>query len=756
MKNALASMGKIISFTNVDNKVTVQFENQKVVFKVLSPLIINVFVPFVSEEQNSKAIEGEKSVKCSFEVKRQEDCVIISTEKIVLKIFDDFFCDFYKADGTPLMTDYRGSRTIRNNLVNAKEQELLEAEGHKVSENIGDRMMFCTVKDFDPEDKIYGLGDKSGFLNKRGYEYENWNSDLPQVHTEDYHALYKSIPFMICLKKNGVYGVFYDNTFRSFFDFGKENTRYYFCGAENGNLDYYFIGGDSMQEIVKGYTYLTGVNELPMLWTLGYQQSRWGYESAEDMYYIAKNLRENKIPCDAIHFDIDYMERFKVFTWNNEEYEEPGLLLANLAKEGIKPVTIIDPGTKVEDGYFMYEEGKKNSFFATDKEGATYVNEVWPGDSVYPDFGRKEVRSWWGNHHKFLFDIGVKGIWNDMNEPASFRGEIPGDVVFHDEERKTNHNEIHNVYGHYMAKATYEGFENNTKQRPFIITRACYAGTQKYSTVWTGDNQSLWSHLQMMVPQLCNLGMSGIAFCGTDIGGFNADATPELLTRWVEAAIFSPLFRNHSARGTRRQEPWRFDDETLKIYRKFVELRYRFIPYIYDLFYKMQTTGLPIMRPLVLHYEDDPNVWNLNSEFLAGDSILVAPVLEQGATKRMVYLPKGTWIDFDTKEKYEGGCYIIKDAPIDVCPMFIKAGSIIPMYEAMQYVGEKPYDKLILLNAGPGAEYEHYVDNGMDYSYRDGKYTLYKFTTDENNVVSCNILHDEFKQYKEIEVVNLL
>ena len=221
--------------------------------------------------------------------------------------------------------------------------------------------------------------------------------------------------------------------------------------------------------------------------------------------------------------------------------------------------------------------------------------KYWPGESVFPDFGRKEVRDWWADHHKELLDMGVRGIWDDMNEPASFRGELPQDVQFHDEERQTTHAEIHNVYGHNMSHATYAGIRKHTGKRPFVITRACYAGSQKYSTVWTGDNQSLWSHLQMMVPQICNLGMSGFTFCGADVGGFGADCTPELLSRWVEAACFSPLFRNHSCQGSKRQEPWQFGDEVVAINRKYIELRYKFLPYIYDLFYKGLETGLPVM-----------------------------------------------------------------------------------------------------------------------------------------------------------------
>lgn len=743
--------GKIISYVRSGNQVRAAFEKQQVIMEIIKEDIVNFLVPMRSEEHVSKAVEGEKSVPTDFSAEMTDGILTIETGKLKIEIRDDFVTDIYQKDGRLLLSDYRGARKQTEQL-SEKSLALLQSEGHDTSNMGSNDYKVQTVKILEPEDAFYGLGDKTGFLNKRNYEYENWNSDIPQAHTEDFHALYKSVPFLIVKKQDAVFGLFFDNTFHSYINLGKESEEYFYYGADDGNLDYYFIGGDSMADVIGNYTYLTGTTPLPQLWTLGYQQSRWGYECAEDIRDVAQKYRSLRIPCDVIHFDIDYMEQFKVFTWDEEAYGKKGELFAELDQLGYKPVTIIDPGTKLEPGYFMYEEGMENGYFAKDKDGRVYVNEVWPGEANYPDFGRKEVRDWWGAHHKVLTDMGVRGIWNDMNEPASFRGELPLDVVFHDEERETDHAEIHNVYGHFMGKATFTGLKELTGKRPFVITRACYAGTQKYSTVWTGDNQSLWAHLQMAVPQLCNLGMSGFAFCGTDIGGFGADATPELLCRWIEAACFSPLFRNHSAKGTRRQEPWQFRQEVIDINRKYVELRYRFLPYLYDLFYQGEKSGLPVMRPLVLHYGDDPEVRELNSEFLVGENILAAPVLEQGATKRMVYLPEGTWYDYWTGEALEGKRYMLRDAPIDVCPLYIKEGSIIPMYEVMQYVGERPYDTLHLLTTPGASVYEHFQDNGEDYAYRDGAYNLYRFSkgTDEN--VETVMLHENYPKYDKIVV----
>ena len=748
-EKTMKQAGNIISYDQNKSKVSITYEQMELTVQAIREDIINVFVPYKTTEHYSKAIDGDKTVPTDVSVEMTQGKITVKTGALTLVFGPDLELTATRNDGTLLLKTHAQGRGFDGE-INEHMKKILESEGHDTS-NLGARNYpVQMVFDLDDGDDFYGLGDKTGFLNKKNYEYENWNSDIPQAHNEDYHALYKSIPVLFCKKKQAVYGLFFDNTFHSYINLGKENPAYYFYGADDGNLDVYLLGGKSFPDLIEAYTYLTGRTPLPQRWTLGYQQSRWGYKCAEDIREIAEKFRALDIPCDAIHFDIDYMDGYRVFTWNEKEYGKPGDLIEEIRQKGFKTVTIIDPGTKKDPDYFMCQEGEKYGYFATDAKGEIYVNEVWPGEANYPDFGRKEVRDWWGSHHKFLVDIGVAGVWNDMNEPASFKGELPGDVVFYDEERTTNHAEMHNVYGHYMSRATFEGMRSLSEKRPFVITRAAYAGTQKYATVWTGDNQSLWSHLQMMVPQLCNLGMSGFAFAGTDIGGFGADTTPELLTRWIEAAVFSPLFRNHSCQGTRRQEPWQFGDEVVSIYRKYVKLRYRLIPYLYDLFYQGEKTGLPVMRPLVLHYPDDPQTYNLNGEFLVGENLLVAPMLEQGATKKMVYLPAGIWYDFWTGEKITGGNYILRDAPLDLCPMYLKEKTMIPMYEEMSYVGEKPYTTLYLLSAPGEASYEHFQDNGEDYAYRDGEYNLYAFEKTKDGVLHTSMLHENYPAYETV------
>lgn len=452
------------------------------------------------------------------------------------------------------------------------------------------------------------------------------------------------------------------------------------------------------------------------------------------------------------------MDDFRVFTWDNKKFKNPKAFTDELKSMGFKVVTIIDPGVKVDKGYKIYDEGLKNGYFATDKDGMVYKNTVWPGDSVFPDFMNSQVRKWWGNNQKIMFNLGIAGIWNDMNEPASFNGPLPEDIVFNNDGTLVTHKEIHNVYGHMMDKATYEGIKEATNKRPFVVTRACYAGTQKYSTVWTRDNQSTWEHLRMSLPMLMNIGLSGMAFCGTDVGGFGFDCTGELLSRWMQVGTFTPLFRNHSTIGSREQEPWAFDEITEEINKKYIKLRYKFIPYLYDMMHKCEKSGAPIIRPLLYNYQNDKKTYEINDEFMFGDNVLVSPVVEQGARQKLVYLPKGnSWIDYWTGEEFEGGQYIIKDAPLDICPIYIKTMSIISNGEDVNYIGEKDTEclnlSIYLCDKKGEGKYIAYNDDGESFDYKNGRFNEYEFIFDLNDNLNIkmnkNIGYEN--KYKSIE-----
>jgi len=339
-----------------------------------------------------------------------------------------------------------------------------------------------------------------------------------------------------------------------------------------------------------------------------------------------------------------------------------------------------------------------------------------------------------------------------MNEPASFNGPLPNDLVFTDHDQPSTHAKMHNVYGHNMSKATYQGLKSLTGKRPFVITLAAYAGTQKYSTVWTGDNQSLWAHLQMVIPQLANLGLSGFAFCGTDVGGFQADTTAELLIRWLEASLFVPLLRNHAQMGTRYQEPWVFGQPTLDLYRKYLELRYQLIPFLYDQFRESSQSGLPVLRPLVLNYSEDPKVADLNDEYMVGDNVLVAPVVTQGSRQRIVYFPQGQWHDFWSDQVYDGGTSQIIEAPLDHLPIFVKMDCILPLTKPVLRVNQISDQEITFKLFCQSGQYRHYQDNGEDFQYQAGEYNQYLVEV-KNDQVTVTLEHHGYKPvYQMIQI----
>lgn len=728
-----------------DNSVLLAFGGDEQRLQAVTDRIIRVTVPAGAATRRPEATEGFAPTPVPFHIDEQADGLLLRTSSVCLRVWADGRLDFLTPQGEPLCRDHAAG-IRRGAALSAAQRELAALEGHATEET--EEYPWRLVKTMEGDECFYGLGDKTGFLNKRGYRYLMWNTDNPrtQMETQEFRALYKSIPFLIVLKKRGVFGLFWDNAHKMAVDLGCDDEDCYRMEAVAGPLDYYYIAGEDMAGVVEGYTRLTGRTPLLPLWTLGYHQSRWSYGSADEVREIARLMREHDLPCDAIHLDIDYMDGYRVFTWDNTSFPDPAGLLAELKENGFKPVTIVDPGVKKDAGYPVYDEGVQNGYFLRDAGGAVYANTVWPGEAVFPDFSHPDARRWWQGLVADWLRQGVAGIWNDMNEPASFNGPLPDDLRFDGDGEPATHADMHNLYGHLMAKATAGAFEE-AGQRPYVITRACFSGSQKYTTAWTGDNQSVWAHLQMSIPQLCNLGLSGMPMVGCDVGGFGENATPELMARWVEAGCLTPFFRNHCAGGSRRQEPWAFGDEVLSIYRKYLKLRYRLLPYLYDRLWEAAQTGLPIMRPLVLHYAHNPHTHDLNDEFLVGEELLAAPVVEQGKRMKMVYLPQGGWIDLWTGERQEGGRYILREAPLDVCPLYIKENSILPLYPAGRtHVEEQPEPELTLTLWGERGSYRHYQDAGQGLDYRAGAYNLYQFAWEDDRL-TISLEHAGFPPY---------
>ncbi len=580
------------------------------------------------------------------------------------------------------------------------------------------------------DERYFGCGEQTSGLEKTGSYQVFWNVDPHPGHTASFNNLYASIPFTLSLVNGRALGLFFDNTHRVEFNLAKadENLAYY--GAEGGSVVYYVFCGPTPKDVLGRYTELTGRTPMPPLWSLGNQQCRYSYMDEDEVREVARNFRERDIPCDTLYLDIDYMDGYRVFTWNRETFPEPGKRMAQLKGQGFNVVTIVDPGVKVDLNYPVYVEGREKDLYCKTAEGEEFHNVVWPGMCAFPDFTNPETREWWGENLRALVAEGVAGIWCDMNEPSLFvprQSTMPGDVVHSSglEDKPKFHAQIHNTYGSLMARAVREGLLRlRPDERPFVITRAGYAGLQRHALQWTGDNSSWWEHLWMSVPQLMNMGLSGVAWAGVDIGGFFDDCNGELLARFTEFGVFQPFCRNHSMKGTRRQEPWVFGEPYESVCREMLKLRQRLIPYLYTLFEECHRTGAPILRPLLFEYPDDETTYTLDDEFLLGSALLVAPITRPGSEHRHVYLPEGIWFHFWTGERYEGPTHILAHAPLGEPAIYLRANTALPLWCDMNHVGEKPADPLTLLlypTEGSG-ESILYEDAGNGFNYRRGEY----------------------------------
>ena len=599
----------------------------------------------------------------------------------------------------------------------------------------GGYYVFCT-KTCHPEESFFGLGDKPTEFNLRGKRLKNWNTDAYSFQWNQ-DPLYRSIPFYISVNEGIAHGIFFDNTFKAQFDFGGEDTTKTSFWADGGELQYYYIHGPHMMDVVKSYHILTGTHPMPPLWALGYHQCRWSYYPEAKVKKIARGFRDNKIPCDGIYLDIDYMDGYRCFTWNRKYFPDPKKMISELAADGFKTVVIIDPGIRVDDNYSVFREGKEKRYFCRRSDDYFMEGHVWPGRCQFPDFTNPEVRTWWGGLFDELVQMGVAGVWNDMNEPAVFgAGTFPDDVRHQYDGFRGSHRKAHNVYGMQMVRSTYEGLRNIMKnKRPFTITRAGYSGVQRFSSVWTGDNVASWEHLKLGNIQCQRLSVSGIPFCGTDIGGFSGEPDGELFTRWIQMGTFSPFMRAHSAGDTKEREPWSFGEPFTAINRKFIELRYKLMPYFYSTFWEHHRYGFPILRPIVMHEQDVKLNHFRQDEFTYGDKILVCPVMEPGQTNRNVYLPKGKWFNFWTHEIVEGGKEVNVATPLETIPLFVKAGSVIPEYPVMQYVGEHEIEEVKQNIYYSDYEVNSFLfeDYGETFAYEQDIYLEKKFVVNGNS-----------------------
>lgn len=611
-----------------------------------------------------------------------------------------------------------------------------------------------------PDDtRYFGLGDKTCDEGLRGRSFENWNTDSYTYERGD-DPLYRSIPFFSALTADGkAYGIFMDNTYRSFFDFDSNSDNTCRFSAAGGCMNYYFIYGPELLAVSRRYTKLTGTPDLPPLWGLGYHQCRWSYFPESRVRKLAQEFRDRQIPCDAIYLDIDYMDDYRVFTWDTERFPDPVTMISDLNEDGFKTIVMIDPGIKVDENYRVYRQGIDRNYFCKRPDGETMIAPVWPSKAVFPDYTHPDVRDWWGDLHKNLIkNDGVAGFWNDMNEPAVFeitKKTFPETIRHHFDGQPASHKKAHNIYGMQMARASFNGIKkHNEGKRAFLLTRANFSGGQRYAALWTGDNIATWDHLKLANEQCQRLSISGYSFIGSDLGGFVDDPSPELFTRWLQLGVFHPLFRNHSmgynvdgAAAVKaeeielqkqqldsKQEPWTFGKKFTEINRSIIELRYRLLHYLYTAFRQYSIEGTPILRPLSFVDQQDEEAVARVDEFMFGDHILVSPVLNRSKREVETYFPQGQWYDFRNNKVFEGKTTHTIDAPLSEIPFFIKAGTVLPLREVMQYIGERNPEQLELnvYYSNTKTTNEFYEDEGEGFSHTDGNYRLTSFCLQPN------------------------
>ncbi len=583
-------------------------------------------------------------------------------------------------------------------------------------------------------ERFYGLGEKAGYsLNRRGRTWTFWNSDHP-AYAWDTDPLYVSIPFLVGLRDGRAYGVFMNNTHRQVLDLAHSDSTLYQWAVAAGEVDQFVFAGPTIAQVLERFTALTGRPFLPPRWSLGYHQSRWSYWPDMRVKEVCEAFRARDLPADGIWLDIDYMDGFRSWTWDPVGFPDPSGLVAAVQGLGFQVTAIIDPGLKVDPEWDVYQSGLEGGHFLG-KDGTPFEGEVWPGPSVFPDFSRPATRAWWASLVPRLTDHGVWGIWLDMNEPASFQKEwgwtLPDFVEADGEGRPTTLAEIHNVYALVEAQATREGLlVARPDRRPFLLSRAGFAGIQRYAAVWTGDAASSFEALRMTLPMLLGLGLSGVPFVGSDVGGWTGFASPELFARWMALGSVSPFYRGHVQQGTPDQEPWAFGVEVEDISRILLKQRYRWLPYLYSLAWEASRTGAPILRPLVFEFQQDPGSWDVADQAMLGPWLMVAPVLSAGARDREIYFPPARFVEWRSGAVVNGPAVITDGVTLQALPTYLREGGIVPGGPEMRFSDEAPLDPLTL-DVFPGPDETHftlYEDDGVSMAFEAGEYAATRFT----------------------------
>ncbi len=581
---------------------------------------------------------------------------------------------------------------------------------------------------------FFGLGDKPCALNLRGKRFSMWGADHYDFHEES-DPLYKNIPFFISMREGKAYGLLFDNTARTYFDFGHTEESILTFGSSGGLMSYFFFYDRRPLDIISAYTRLTGLPELPPLWSLGYHQSKWSYYPDRVVMNLIGRFRDLAIPCDVIHLDHHYMVGKEGFTWDERNFPDPAGLINNLEEQGIKTVVIINPGVKIDAEHPVWQEGFANNYFCRRAEGNLLTEEVWPGLCNFPDFTAPRVRNWWAGLFKHdIGELGIRGLWNDMNEPVVFPDRtFPMDTRHEYDGMPCAHEKAHNIYGQCMVEASKEGMKRHAPhRRPFLLSRSCYAGLQRHAATWTGDNRSNWEHLKLANFQCQRLAASGISFAGSDAGGFLDHPTPELFCRWIQMAAFHGFFRNHSSGEFGGQEPWVFGQAATAYAKAAIEGRYKLLPYIYTQFRLYSVTGMPVLRSLALQHFENPDTYWRGAEFFFGEHLYIIPIHEPQEGGRFIYIPEGVWYSYnDDSLMADTGKDMWVDCPLAYLPVYVRGGAVIPRWPVQQYVGEMACPPLSLdIWWAPNVVVESalYEDAGDGYGYLDGECAEHRFT----------------------------
>lgn len=729
------SVGKIKSWQKDKAGISGETDKEKFRLQFYSENTVRITLTRASEFEDFSYAVIANALDKSPAIKENENTIILSTSSFSAELSKNPFRIVCK--------------DLNSNIINEDDPAFGTCwNGEQVS----------TYKKLQDGERFIGLGEKTGSLDRRGHGYINWNTDNFGYGTGS-DPLYCSIPFYIGVHNKLLYGIFLDNSYKTFFNFGASNDRFSSFAADAGEMNYYFISGKSVSEIINEYTTLTGRMEMPPLWSIGYQQCRYSYYPDKEVLSLADTFREKDIPADAIVLDIHYMEKYKIFTWSKRDFPNPKKLLDDLKERGFNIVVMCDPGIKVEEGYEAYEDGVKKDVYIKYPDGTNYTGQVWPGWCNFPDFTNPKTRSWWKDHFQDYVKLGVEGFWNDMNEIATWGNMLPENIEMDFEGNKASMRRGRNIYALQMARSTYEGTKALMKnKRPFNLTRSGFSGIQRYAAVWTGDNVAYDDHMMLGVRIVNSMGLSGIAFAGYDVGGFVGNADSKLFARWVSIGALSPFFRGHSMINSRDSEPWSYGEEVEQISRNYIKFRYQLLPYIYSLFYEASVTGMPLQRSLAIDYPHDGRVYDghFQHQYLFGPSILVAPVESSKEFLKVLLPDADSWYYVYNGSKHVGNHELILECPLHRLPVFVKGGAILPMQPVLQHTGEKNDLLIIHVYAGINdSSFEFYEDDGSSFDYQNKKYAKRKieYSPAGKKITLRTIEGDYSSKYKKVKLV---